>query len=222
MRSEAHYKSMRCLAFFYWFPTLVITFYFSFGFTVAKAWGVIALAVIVLMGFFFSWKLSGMEFISWYHEIVMCGTDKIAMSISILSNGDQSRSWWHPVFEAYFGLLIKFVNPICILFFLFEALKADLVEPFGIVTSGWLPIVASMFVVVAIFIIFAPMIICNYPELFKHNVEKEFSADDIFEKKLKKKANLNATGDKVAEDPSKIELMPADKGTDGDMKVEDA
>ena len=31
---------------------------------------------------------------------------------------------------------------------------------------------------------------CNYPEMFKHNVEKEFNADDIFEKAAKIKGKL--------------------------------
>lgn len=41
---------------------------------------------------------------------------------------------------------------------------------------------ASMYVMLAILIIFVPMMMCDYPETFTHNVEKEFSADDIFEK----------------------------------------
>ena len=49
---------------------------------------------------------------------------------------------------------------------------------------------ASIYVFVAILIIFAPMIMCNYPEMFKHNVEKEFNADDIFEKAAKIKGKL--------------------------------
>ena len=126
-----------------------------------------------------------MPFISWYHEIMLCGTDKIAMSISILSNDDQSRSWWMLPFEAYFGFLIKYVNPACLLFFIFEGLKADLVSPFGIITTGWLPVVASMYVFIAVLIVFIPLIACDYPENFKHNVAKEFSADDIFENKIK-------------------------------------
>jgi hypothetical protein len=86
------------------------------------------------------------------------------MSISILSNADQSRSWWMLPFEAYFGILIKYVNPICLLFFIFEGIKADLVTPFGIVNTGWLPLVASMYVFIAVVMIFAPMIACDYPE----------------------------------------------------------
>jgi len=207
---------MRALAFMYWLPCIFITFYFSFGFEGAKVWGALALLLSTMIGMGVSYKMSNMPLVSWYHEIVLCGTDKIAMSISILSNADQSRSWWMLPFELYFGILIKFINPACLLFFIFEGLKADLTTPFGIVTTGWLPVVASMYVFIAIVIVFAPMIACDYPELFKHNVEKEFSDDDIFEKKtatsykiknklkglkggglkgmMKKKAKLESTG----------------------------
>lgn len=119
----------------------------------------------------------------------MCGTDKIAMSISILSNEDQSRSWWMLPFEAYFGLLIKFVNPACICIFIMEGMAADFRQPFGI-TQGYMPVVASIYVFIAILIIFTPMFMCDYPEMFMHNVEKEFSADDIFETKARIKTRL--------------------------------
>merc|ERR1712216_106773 len=76
-----------------------------------------------------------------------------------------------------------------------------------------------MYVFVAIVMIFVPMIACDYPENFKHNVAKEFSADDIFENKAKirhrlakKMKNMGALfnttgGQKGANDNSKIELM---------------
>ena len=34
------------------------------------------------------------------------------------------------------------------------------------------------------------MFMCDYPELFDHNVEKEFMADDIFEVKARLKKKL--------------------------------
>jgi len=113
----------------------------------------------------------------------MCGTDKIAMSITSLSNDDQSRSWWMLPFEAYFGFLIKFVNPACFCFFLFASLAADIKVPFGLIPE--LTTYGSIYVYVSILIIFGPMMMCSYPEIFHHNVEKEFCADDIFETKAR-------------------------------------
>jgi hypothetical protein len=168
---------------------LAVSIYISFGFPTHKLWGTIVLIVMTLVSFAVSFKLSELSFNEWYHEILMCGTDKIAMSISILSNNDQTRSWWMLPFEAYFGLLIKFVNPACIIIFIFEGLAADLKQPFGI-TQGFLPVVASIYVFIAIIIIFGPMMMCDYQEMFMHNVEKEFSADDIFETKARIKTRL--------------------------------
>ena len=130
-----------------------------------------------------------MAFISWYHEIAMCGTDKIAMSLTILSNSDGRRSFWMLPFEAYFGILIKFVNPCCLMFLFFESLAKDLQEPYGM-TDGVLPVFASIYVFIAFLIIIIPMFMCDYPELFDHNVEKEFIADDIFEVKARMKKKL--------------------------------
>lgn len=144
---------------------------------------------MTLIAFAVSFKLSKMTFNSWYHEILMCGTDKIAMSISILSNQDQSRSWWMLPFEAYFGLLIKFVNPACIFIMILEGVASDIKTPFGI-TQGLLPWCASIYIIIAALIIFIPMAMCNYPEMFMHNVEKEFSADDIFETKARIKTKM--------------------------------
>jgi len=53
-----------------------------------------------------------------------------------------------------------------------------------------LPVIASIYVLTAFLIIFAPMIMCNYQESFMHNVEKEFLADDIFETKARIKSKL--------------------------------
>jgi len=81
--------------------------------------------IISIIALYMSFKDSKMDFIVWYHEIVMCGTDKVAMSITVLQNNG-ARAWWMLPFEFYFGILIKFVNPACLLFLFFEALAADL------------------------------------------------------------------------------------------------
>lgn len=53
-----------------------------------------------------------------------------------------------------------------------------------------MPVFASIYVFIAVLIIFVPMMMCDYPELFSHNVEKEFCADDIFETKARIKTKL--------------------------------
>lgn len=74
--------------------------------------------------------------------------------------------------------------------FLFcESLAADISEPYGL-TQGVLPVFASIYVFIALLLIVVPMFMCDYPELFDHNVEKEFIADDIFEIKARMKKKL--------------------------------
>lgn len=124
-RSLEHKKSMRALAVLYWFPAIFFTLYGSMV-GIPKFISIIILIVTTAIAFLVSYFMSKLTYIEWYHEIVMCGTDKISMSITILSNPDGKRKWWMIPFEAYFGLLIKFVNPICLLFFIFEGLQADL------------------------------------------------------------------------------------------------
>ena len=83
-RSPEHRASLRSLALIYWFPTVLTCFYSNFGFSQVKWVGVILMAVILIAATFKSFRDSGMPLVVWYHEIVMCGTDKLAMSISIL------------------------------------------------------------------------------------------------------------------------------------------
>lgn len=49
---------------------------------------------------------------------------------------------------------------------------------------------ASIYFVIALFIIFMPMMMCNYAEEFQHDTKVEFCADDIHEVKDKIMAKL--------------------------------
>jgi len=131
VRSPAHRASLRSLALIYWCPTVLTCFYANFLFGQVQWVGVIILFVVSIAALYMSFRDSKMDFIVWYHEIVMCGTDKVAMSITSLQNNG-NRAWWMLPFEFYFGILIKFVNPACLLFLFFEALAADLAAPYGI------------------------------------------------------------------------------------------
>ena len=216
-RSPEHARSMRTLALMYWFPVIVLNFYANFGFPEVKNFGIVTIFVTTLIAFACSWYQSKMPFISWYHEILQCGTDKISMSITILSNPDGRRSFWMLPFEAYFGILIKFVNPCCLIFLLFEALANDLRDPYGI-TQGTMPMFATMYVMLAILIIFVPMMMCDTPETFHHNVELEFSADDLHEKAVRAKkrqaAKAASTGNAETELAQNTSSQP--------LKIEDA
>lgn len=185
MRSDEHRNSLRIMSLLYWLPVIIINFFANFGFPEIKLVGIYVICLTTLIALGVSFKCSKMSFMSWYHEIVMCGTDKISMSITSLSNPDNSRSFWMAPFEAYFGILIKFVNPAGIMFLMCENLAQDLDTPYGITEGNRMRMFSSIFVFIAGLIIVVPMFICTWPEFFEHNVEREFSADDIYEKAIK-------------------------------------
>ena len=154
-----------------------------------KSLGVLLIVIATLLALGVSYWVSKMHFISWWHEIALCGTDKVAMSITALSVANRidycavvhQRQWWMGPFETYFGIVIKFVNPACLCFFIFEAAAADMEQTYGI-TSGYMTSFASIYVVIALFIIFMPMMMCDHKEDFgKYDPVPEFAADEIHE-----------------------------------------
>jgi hypothetical protein len=127
--SENHAKSLKWLAIAYWFPMVTLAFYSNFAFAENFEIGIIIIAItsfIALATSFYAVK-GKMVSIQWYHEIMLCGVDKIAMSITHLSNYESGeRKPWMYVFEGYFGIMIKYVNPAALTFMLFMNLSRDL------------------------------------------------------------------------------------------------
>jgi hypothetical protein len=208
--SVNHAKSLRTLAVFYWIPVIVITFYANFGLTENKIFGLVAVVPFVLLSMIVSFSYFKREgFDSWYHEICLQGVDKLSMSITSLSNPNGERSFWMMPFETYFGMSIKFINPACLLFILFNNLYEDMSTPYGSNTDT-LTIFATIPVFAAILIIIIPIFTCARPEIFQHDVNQEFMADNLYEKKLRlarqaeftelQKLNVNPQNDEVLED----------------------
>jgi len=182
--SKGHADSVKWLALIFWSGTVSMCFYANFGFKDAKEWGIIIIFLVSLIALYVSFSVSKLKFRSWYHEIVLCGVDKLAMSITSLSNEDGSRSNWMLAFELYFGICIKFINPAALLWLLCENLEADMSDPY----SGqpeMMQIYSSVIVFITLALIFAPMFVCDYPEMFEHNVDLEFNADNVFALKLR-------------------------------------
>ena len=176
---------MKWLGFIYWTVVILMCFYANFGFKESKFLGVLFIFLGSIVAFVVSFKVSNMKFRSWYHEIVLCGVDKLAMSITSLSQDDPTeRANWMVPFELYFGICIKFISPACLLWLLCENLEADMGDPY----SGQpekMQVYSSIIVFITIALIFGPMFICDYPELFEHNVDMEFNADNEFARKLR-------------------------------------
>lgn len=136
-------------------------------------------ALAIILSLIVSKCVSGMNAKSWYHEIVLCGVDKLSMSITSLSNEEGERKPWMKPFEGYFGFTIKFINPACLLFMLFGTAAEDLAEPYG--SSIYeLHMVCTLFMLIPALLLITPMFMCAYPEQFEHNVDLEFKADNEY------------------------------------------
>jgi len=183
-QSQGHNDSIKWLGIIYWSGTVLMCFYANFGFKDAKYIGIIVIFVTTVIALAVSYKKSKLKFRSWYHEIVFCGVDKVSMSITSLSNDDGSRSGWMYLFEAYFGICIKFINPIALLWLLCENLEADLAAPYAN-QHEMMQVFSSCIVFITVALIFGPMFVCDYPEMFEHNVDNEFNADNEFALQLR-------------------------------------
>jgi len=185
--SPGHAASLKWMGIIYWFFTITIAFYANFGFKDFKAAGLISIFITTCIALAVSKKVSRLPFRSWYHEIVLCGVDKVSMSITSISNEDGSRSWWMVPFEAYFGVCIKFVTPVALIWLLCENLEADLASPYA-EQPELMQMYSSIIVFITIILIFGPMFVCDYPEIFDHDVNLEFMADNIYAMNLRKKS----------------------------------
>jgi len=117
----------------------------------------------------------------WWGEIFMCGVNKLSMSITSLSGPTpDTRSWWMDFFEVYFGMCIKFINPAVLTYMLFEFLANDLETPYA-EQPPIMQIYATIIIFALILILTAPMFLCEYPEIFEHNIDLEFNADNVLE-----------------------------------------
>ena len=192
--SEGHKKSLNVLTVLYWVPVFTICFYGVF----AQAGRIIPLVVaafFILVSLFTSFKVSEMPFSIWYHDILMCGVEKLSMSITSLSyDNPAKRSWWMPIFELYFGITIKFLNPAVLLLMLIENIFNDISTSYG-GQSRHMQMFSSIFVYLALLLIFGGVFACGYPQVFTHNVAKEFEADEVYCNKLQKQMSFTKLTD---------------------------
>lgn len=190
MQSLAHRKSLNVLCIMFWAPTILLCFYANFVFPEDKFMGLMLIMVFTIIALCCSKYVSGMPFDSWYHEIVLCGVDKLSMSITSLTHRDGHRSWWMLAFEGYFGFMIKFFNPALLTFILMNNVQSDIDQPFGEDPSARMLAFATIYVIIALLIIIIPLFACHYPEVFGHNVNNQFMADQLYEAKLKMKRKM--------------------------------
>lgn len=142
------------------------------------------ISFFTLIAMVVSYKVSKMSMSSFYHEIILQGVDKLSMSITCLSHPKAKRSSWMLPFETYFGITIKYVNPACLLFILCNNLKEDLSSPYNDQPAR-MYIFATIPLFLSVLIVIVPIFTCGDPEIFEHNVNLEFLADNLYEIKLR-------------------------------------
>jgi len=180
--SAEHAKSLKWLAIMYWFPMVTLSFYSNFAFKAQYEIGIILIFItsfLALAVSFYVVKDSGFSSRSWYHEIMLCGVDKLSMSITCLS-GDPAnpvRSPWMLLFEGYFGIMIKYFVPACLTFLLMMNLSSDLENPYA-EQPAVMQMYGTIFIYLIVMVFVGSMFMCDYAEMFWHDVNKEFDADN--------------------------------------------
>ena len=168
-------------------------------------WGPLLFIPTTTIALVVSKMVSNMPTRQWYHEIVLCGVNKVSMSITDLSEPSSTRRRpWMIFFEAYFGITIKFINPAILTFIFMSNLADDFDQSYG-EQPMILHVISSSFVFMAASIIIIPIFMCDKPEVFQHNVMQEFNADDRFELRLKFKQMLE--GKNIKFEKGKVILM---------------
>ena len=136
--SKQHAKALKYLTCFYWVPMLLIGFYSNFFFPDNAFYGLLLTIPVTMFACGMGWRMwrkdvkAGDEHIyewdSFYAEIIYCGVNKLSMSITSLSsvtmetgkNGKLRekihRKCWMGIFETWFGISLKFINPACLWF----------------------------------------------------------------------------------------------------------
>ena len=73
---------MRVLGVVYWLPLILISLVFGWGVPQYKVFAFIPIILFTFVAMIASYRVSELPFSSWYHEIVLCGVDKLIMSLN--------------------------------------------------------------------------------------------------------------------------------------------
>lgn len=126
-------RSAYTLAFGYW-GSLIIMGILSFTVFPNYSWvGMIIFWVLAIVFFVISFVLSGMPFGQWFPAVGMYGVRKMARSMTKLSKpaGDNRRRCWEPIFEIWWGFMIKYFVPFALWWLLCMSCRADFLAPYG-------------------------------------------------------------------------------------------
>jgi hypothetical protein len=116
--------------------------------------------------------MTGKQF---FDHIFLCGIRKVSRHITLLSNLKKEKpAWWESYFEFWWGLSIKYVIPIGLVWLQLLGMRTD-IDNGGYVPEDY-PLGTQMigvsFVIVGVLMTIIPIFICTTYEEFDYDVDK--------------------------------------------------
>lgn len=135
--SAGHRKSILWLTITYW-TLLVGVGTVSCIFNGVVAGFAVSAGIFIIICVPVSYHLSGLSLSKWYHEVLLCGVERIAYACSQMTRFDERvKMWWEPLFNIYWSFLIKFINPAILYYIFCSILMDDIRDAYGGYGAGW-------------------------------------------------------------------------------------
>lgn len=155
-KSDGHRKAIMFLGIFYWTTLIIIG-----TATVFAEEAIIGMAIyfpIFIIAVIAGKYISKLDWRTYYNEVLMCGVRKIGYACSQMGRTDKKKmQCWEPAFVLYWGILVKFVNPMLLYFILISIFKTDLAKPYGGYQVYWqavgwaIPIIGFVIFIISFF-----------------------------------------------------------------------
>lgn len=156
---------------FYWLPTLILPWcsYFIFplqswiGLPVIWAWYIVTSYLSMIL----ARCIDGVDFKTWYHEILFYGIRPISRHMLALAEYKYTRIQ-AALFDLWFCLSIKFVFPWAIYLLMVMTVQKNVEKPYGNYHFGW-QMVGVLIVAIGLVLFLIPLLSCK-----KQKHEDEF------------------------------------------------
>lgn len=167
--------SVLVLALGYWIPCLLIPFIFIFFAPKLAAWSILIFWIIQVIVAIISFVLSKLSFKVWYNKVFLYGVCKLSRAITRLSHDEESSPWWVGLFEAWWGISIKYMIPWAVYNILVLLLKSDIDEKYGGYHMFW-QWMGFAYPIVGLVCFIVPIFLCTTAEPDDEELDKAFNS----------------------------------------------
>jgi len=158
-KSEGHKNSLLFISYTFWGILILIACVTTF--MEKQLIGMISFWVIYIICMIIGLKLSNLSPKQYYEEILMCGVRKIAYSCSQMGRENpQEMLWWEPAFVIYWGVLVKYINPMLLMFIQVGILRDDLKKNYGGYDTQW-QVIGWAIPIIGLLLFFMSICICQ-------------------------------------------------------------